>query len=1173
MIDGLDRGKEFPLSIGTNTVGRGRDSQVRLTDPMISRRHVRLNITDEAELIDLGSANGTSVAGEFTARKVLRADDVVEIGNTRFTVRLLQTSATQGRVESAAVGFIRSPRLVKPYEGRTFPVPEIPVRQQNQRFSVVGLVAPIGMALMMWMLTHQLMSILFMALSPIMLVGNWLEQTLSNRSTYKRQLKAWRADLEDLVDTAREEAQAEVAARLMEHPSTRECVDSAMQRSNLLWTRRVDAPGFAELRCGLGSQPSRIDFDMPDVKRAPRALLKELVDKLEPFSNVDGVPVVAPLPQQGGLGVAGPRSAAASVARSLVAQAVALHSPNELQLCVLASARSSLDWDWVKWLPHTTASRVLEARALADSPNAAAALVGELEELVAARAAAHHADGEIPLPVVMLVVEADAPVEFGRLVDLVETGWHHGVYVLWVAPDLDALPAACRVFVDVRTLETAGVGYLRTGDMAYPVTVELMELAEAMNWAHAMSPITDLATRSDDSTDVPRFSSFVSIVGKDVLANPQAVIERWCENNSIVVGPHAPATLPHKAGTLRAAVGNTSSGLHVLDLRAQGPHALVGGTTGAGKSELLQTWVLGMAANHSPARVNFLLVDYKGGSAFAEAAQLPHTVGLVTDLGLAGVHRALASLRAELRRREHLLNAHKAKDLVALEKSDPVAAPPALVIVVDEFAALVTEVPEFIDGVIDVAARGRSLGLHLILATQRPAGVIKDSLRANTNLRLALRVADVDDSTDVLGAPDAAYFDQDVPGRAMSKTGPGRLVAFQTAYVGGHTGDTPPQPSIEVETLGFGQPVTWEQPSFIGPPPTDIEESDLKRIVRTIQQAHVDAELPAPVKPWLPDLATYYNLADLQQVPNRLDDAELVFAIGDDPDNQRQPTIVFRPDVTGNLAIYGAGGAGKSTLLRTLAVAAGMTAHGGPCHVYGLDFSSRGLAMIEGLPHVGSVVNGTDDERVRRLIDWLRTTIDERAARYAGANAATIAQYRTISGKADEPRILVLVDGIAGFRAAYDGGLNFRVWDSFVSIASDGRPVGVHIVMTSDQTSGLPPMLSATVQQRVVMRMADDDDYRTLGAPIGILTSASPPGRCLADNMEAQVVLLGGDPSEERKARQAGHQHGGPEFAAPTDAQSQATNLHLFSVAIRKTGVVNDAPPIRRLPELVSLAS
>ncbi|MDJ0339728.1 FtsK/SpoIIIE domain-containing protein [Cryobacterium sp. PH31-O1] len=188
-----------------------------------------------------------------------------------------------------------------------------------------------------------------------------------------------------------------------------------------------------------------------------------------------------------------------------------------------------------------------------------------------------------------------------------------------------------------------------------------------------------------------------------------------------------------------------------LDLREQGPHALVGGTTGSGKSEFLQTWIMSMASEHSPDRLTFLLIDYKGGAAFAECTQLPHTVGLVTDLNTHLVRRALTSLRAELHYRKTLLNEKGAKDLVSLEKRGDPDAPPSLIIVIDEFAALVGEVPEFVDGIVDVAQRGRSLGLHLIMATQRPAGVIKDNLRANTNLRIALRVADESNSQDVIG--------------------------------------------------------------------------------------------------------------------------------------------------------------------------------------------------------------------------------------------------------------------------------------------------------------------------------------------------------------------------------------------------------------------------------------
>ena len=333
-----------------------------------------------------------------------------------------------------------------------------------------------------------------------------------------------------------------------------------------------------------------------------------------------------------------------------------------------------------------------------------------------------------------------------------------------------------------------------------------------------------------------------------------------------------------------------------------------------------------MASAHSPQRVTFLLVDYKGGSAFRDCVELPHTVGLVTDLSPHLVRRALASLSAELRYREHLLARYNAKDLVELERRGEVDAPPSLIIVVDEFAALVQEVPEFVEGVVNVAQRGRSLGLHLILATQRPAGVIKDNLRANTNLRLALRMADESDSADVLGSSMAAYFDPALPGRAVSKSGPGRLTPFQTGYAGGWTSDTPPPPQIRIETLSYGLSQVWEPPvneSDFDHARADRGPTDIQRLVSTIGIAAKTAELPTPRVPWLPELCPVYDLARL---PTARRDDQLVFGVADDPDHQAQPVVAFNPDKEGNLAVFGASGSGKSVFLRTIALAAGSTA-------------------------------------------------------------------------------------------------------------------------------------------------------------------------------------------------------------------------------------------------------
>ena len=272
--------------------------------------------------------------------------------------------------------------------------------------------------------------------------------------------------------------------------------------------------------------------------------------------------------------------------------------------------------------------------------------------------------------------------------------------------------------------------------------------------ARALTPVKDVSA-SVGSSELPTRVSLFDVLDMDEVT-PAAIRSVWRQRRQ----------------TLDAPIGMAGEGPVAIDLRGDGPHALVAGTTGSGKSELLQSLVASLATTHSPRTVTFLLIDYKGGAAFHACRQLPHTVGMVTDLDGVLAERALVSLNAELRRREALLRDAGAKDLGEMERTAPSGAPPSLVIVIDEFATLASEIPAFVEGVVDIARRGRSLGVHLVLATQRPAGVVTEHVRANTNLRIALRVASTTESDDVVGAPDAARIPRTIPGRALMRTGP-----------------------------------------------------------------------------------------------------------------------------------------------------------------------------------------------------------------------------------------------------------------------------------------------------------------------------------------------------------------------------------------------------------------
>ncbi|HWJ85728.1 MAG TPA: FtsK/SpoIIIE domain-containing protein, partial [Cellulomonas sp.] len=813
-------------------------------------------------------------------------------------------------------------------------------------------------------------------------------------------------------------------------------------------------------------------------------------------------------------------------ARALVAQLACLHSPAELVVLALVSPPSQAAWEWLAWLPHVeSAHSPITGPHLAAHPGVAAALVTRVEELVAARSAS--------LPAVVIVVEDDALADRGRLVRLAETGPAVGVHVLWRAEAVERLPAVCRTFVAVDE-SGARVGTVPDGTWS---DVVAERLADADGLARSLAAVMDAGAPVLDETDLPRSIGFLALAGPTLADSPSAVLERWRETGSVLDRAAPAVRRRHDAG-LRAVVGLGSGGQFVLDLRAQGPHALVGGTTGAGKSEFLQAWVLGLATAHSPDRVTFLFVDYKGGAAFAQCVRLPHCVGLVTDLSPHLVRRALTSLRAELRRREHLFNRKGVKDLLELERSGDPETPPALVIVVDEFAALATEVPEFVDGVVDVAQRGRSLGLHLILATQRPAGVIKDNLRANTNLRIALRMADENDSVDVLGSALAAGFDPGVPGRGAVRTGPGRVSMFQSAFAGAASAG-PRRPSVTVESLTFGPGVPWDVAPPPGDAPDDDVPTDIERVVRTVRAAALD--IPPPRLPWLPELPALIDVATLEAP-----DEALPLGLADLPAQQEQRVAVWRPDEEGCLAVFGTSGSGKSTVLRTLACAAAR----GEAHVYGIDLGSGGLAMLDVLPEVGAVIDGADTERVVRLLHRLRDQLDDRSARFAVAHAGTLPEYRRLAGRPDEPRIVLLVDGLSAFRDAYEADVGRSgAWAALQRIVAEGRPLGVHVVMAAERPGALPTSLSGSVQQRLVLRQADESAYGTLDVPKDVLGPGSPPGRGVLAGQVDEIQV-----------------------AAPGGARSPAEQARALAALASRMSSGPKPEPVRRLPAFVALA-
>ena len=1096
VVGGPSAGRRFPLPDGEHVVGRDVGAEIVLDDSTLSARHLELTVRNGGvSVMDLASRNGTLVQGsplEPRRAEPLAAGTVVRAGRSLLSVTFpaADAEAPPGQ-RNGVVAFNRPPRVQRPLEPmvRSFPAP--PDTAQGSRLPLAASLAPLALGVVLYLATRLPMMLFFALLTPVMALSTYLEDRRSGRKGFERRRRDYRRSLASLRDELEAERSAELTARRAAAPPAHQLLRRARTLDPSLWERRPRDPDFLALRLGSADLPSLLSIE---VERGGNPDLRNEAEEVTSwFATAPDVPVSLPLRELGAVGVCGPDASVDGLARWLTAQAATLHSPRELTIAAGLSDDHASEWRWLQLLPHTRADGSPLSRTLVSGALATRALVEELADVVADRQdAAEEAFGggrRARWPAVLVLLDEGVAPERPLVAEALAHAADTDVAVVWLGRERRDLPGECRGIVELdHAAARLAFTDARTGQTLEDVSADGLALDLAEELAQSLAPVRD--TSATRGAGIPERVSLFELAGS---SEPRLT---WDERDE----------------GLEAMLGAAAAGPLAVDLRRDGPHGLIAGTTGSGKSELLQTLIASLAAAHPPTRLTFLLIDYKGGAAFKECALLPHTVGVVTDLDAHLTQRALVSLNAELQRRERILRDAGAKDLVDMERRAPAVTPASLVIVIDEFATLAKEVPEFIEGVVDVAQRGRSLGVHLVLATQRPGGVVSENIRANTNLRIALRVNEAAESTDVIGVSDAARIPRDRRGRAFVRTGHGELAEVQVAYVGGVSGGVRRQRPLRVRELRFETSIAPERRE------DDVEgETDLQRLVSAARAEAERRALDPPSSPWLPPLAPVLAAETLDEAdePARV----AVLGLVDEPARQRQRPLLLDLEQEGSALVYGTSGSGKTTLLRTLALALARTASPDELHLYGLDFATRGLRALEELPHTGAVITGEDEERTARLFALLRSTLERRKALFAERGVFALSEYRSAS-RETVPRIVVLLDGYAGFAAAFERVNLGELVDALPRLVGDGRPLGVHFVITADRRGAVPNALAGIIPTKLALRLADEDEYQSLGIPLRSVRGATiPPGRGFRpDATEFQIAIAGGDVSGEGQA-------------------------------------------------------
>jgi DNA segregation ATPase FtsK/SpoIIIE, S-DNA-T family len=900
------------------------------------------------------------------------------------------------------------------------------------------------------------------------------------------------------------------------------CNQRVLQQDRELGQRRPSDDDFLRIRIGIGSRDSSLIVKTPINANYDAAFDQYLTTARaykEKYESLDKAPVTLNLKELGNVGICGELEAVHNLAASILAHIATHHWPAEVQLALFCRLQKYEKWKWLRNLPHkndifdSALTPVVVLDPSLDSANQQLRLLeAELrrrETFLTSPDAQELSPTRYDFPALIVVVDhIKNPYDYPALALLLKNGKSLNVYGLFLVEKVEEVPGECQGLIEVRDTSLD----LNSIDPLQPAVVGILPddvtTIDLVAFSQGLGNIPWLIT--SEVTEPPRYVSILDLFDT-------ASIE------SVPIGKYWLEEQPW--GYLRAPIGKSSlDNVFFLDLNegdlAHGPHGFIGGTTGSGKSEILKTIILSYALTHSPYDINFALIDYKGGATFKGFEGLPHVVGVITDIESHGnyARRVILALEGEVqRRKQFLLDAQKLYDIEAtFEQYHNLKIKrtlPRLIIVFDEFAEFKDQHAEESKSLINLARQGRSLGIHLIICTQNPRAAVDAQVRQNSRFRISLRVASKEDSTEIIGIPDAWKLPT---GKALFQVN--NIVGFQSAYTGADYRDD--DSIVLIRDSGIRE-LIFSQTTERAP------RKQSRAIVDEIGRIANQLSIPALPRVWpnpLPDQFALPDLIEQESISSSWQDgegwetmstaAEIVFGKYDDPEHQIQPPLFFssRTGSNDHLAVIGNSGSGKSVTLLTLAQSIGLTHSPQEAFIYCIDFSAnKALDVLRDLPHLpeSGVISRDDPESITRLLGMLAVWNGERQEVFQRSNVNDLGSYNRSLPQTKFPEIFLFIDAMTD-QIQFD--LPESV-DQLDGILRFGRSSGIYVVVAANNYRDIPDKLLKNIQNRVFLGKGEPDRIEpVVGRPpkYYVENSRIPPGRGLWKNnpiMEFQVAL------------------------------------------------------------------
>ena len=1124
---------------GEIVIGNDSKAHINYNYPLVSKQHARLIYNQGRWVIqDLNSKYGTYANNVAIGTKPLQYGDIVfimglkiivmkdsilvnNIGNflkfdmNTFDIQypVVQHQTEMDNPDEEGIEFykeddyfFRAPRFKTMIEPVNIKIDPPPAKPQEDKTPIIYTVGPMmTMAMMSVAMGYSALSgvidgsrdlssalpTLIMSFAMLMTMLLWpILQKRYQRKQRKKQEKLRQERYTEYIQEKRKLIDTEMKVQrqilIDNYVPLSVTKDIIYSKKRNLWEREIEQADFLDLRLGMGNAELRGNVSFPEehFSLEDDNLLQEVYKLGAESHTLENVPISLSFVENRITAIIGMATIKQQFIEGLLLQMMAYHSYEDLKIILLTNEKNESTWSYLKVLPHCW-SNDKTTRYFASNIDEAKEISLVLEQEIQARKYKDN-NGNRELntldytkyqPYYVIITDDYKMVRDIELVkDVCELEVNIGFSLVVISPRLVNIPNECKTFISIGDKKS---GVFQNELVSNKQKEFIADFDQTLNIYECCKILANIPIDiSKENQSLPASLSFLEMYNVGMIEQLN-ILNRWKSND------------PTKS--LAAPVGvDKHQELFKLDLHEKfyGPHGLIAGMTGSGKSEFIITYILSMALNYHPYEVSFVLIDYKGGGltgAFENketGIKLPHLAGTITNLDTIEMNRSLASIQSELRKRQRIFNA--ARDNLnestidiykyqSLYRKGLVKEPVShLFIISDEFAELKDQRPEFMDQLISTARIGRSLGVHLILATQKPAGVVNDQIWSNSKFRVCLRVQDKSDSMDMIKCPDAASLKN--PGRFYLQVGYNELFTLgQAAWAGAQYYPTEKRKKKVDQSVNFLDNVGNYIKTFDTKQNEVIVESQgeeitniVNYIVKTAREQKIS--IPQLWLPKIPNMIYIENLKEKYKVQSQKNDINPIIGEYDDPDNQKQNVLTLPISREGNTIVFGSAGSGKELMLTSIVYSTIISHDSKEVNFYIMDFGAETLTMFRNAPHVGDVILSTEKEKVDNLFKLLKGTIEERKKIFVDYNGSY--DFYINHGGKQIPMIIVMINNVEGFLDTYN-----EHEEILGQMTRDCLKYGVVFILSTSGPNTVRYRLRQNFKQNVVLQFNDSSDY------------------------------------------------------------------------------------------------